>query len=239
MSRGSSTVLLSLLLLTAVAIALDNDEDMCVFTVYIRTGTAWKAGTDSVMSLRVYDSYGQNADISDLVSWGGLMGPFHDYFERGNLDIFSGLGSCLSGPVCAMNLTSDGSGDHHGWYCNYVEVTMSESRRKKTWGGLMGPFHDYFERGNLDIFSGLGSCLSGPVCAMNLTSDGSGDHHGWYCNYVEVTMSESRRKKSCSQEKFTVEQWLARDASPYELSAVRNHCSDFVKNQRVVIPTLM
>ncbi|EOA14828.1 hypothetical protein CARUB_v10028138mg [Capsella rubella] len=174
MSRGSSTLLISLLLLTAVAIALDNDEDMCVFTVYIRTGTAWKAGTDSVMSLRLYDSYGQDAVISDLVSWGGLMGPFHDYFERGNLDIFSGLGSCLSGPVCAMNLTSDGSGDHHGWYCNYVEVTMSESRRK-----------------------------------------------------------------SCSQEKFTVEQWLARDASPYELSAIRNHCSDLVKNQRVVMTTLM
>ncbi|KAG7539268.1 PLAT/LH2 domain superfamily [Arabidopsis suecica] len=175
MSRGSSTILLRLLLLTAVvtALALDNDENMCVFTVYIRTGTAWKAGTDSVMSLRLYDSYGRGAVISDLVSWGGLMGPLHDYFERGNLDIFSGLGSCLSGPVCAMNLTSDGSGDHHGWYCNYVEVTMSESRRR-----------------------------------------------------------------SCSQEKFEVEQWLARDASPYELSAIRNHCSDSVKNRRVVIPTM-
>ena len=97
----------------------------------------------------------------------------------------------------------------------------------------MGPFHDYYERGNLDIFTGLGSCLSGPVCAMNLTSDGSGDHHGWYCNYVEVTMSESRRR-SCSQEKFTVEQWLARDTSPYELSAIRNQCSDSVENRSVV-----
>ncbi|CAL9244923.1 unnamed protein product [Arabidopsis halleri] len=175
MSHGSSTILFRFLLLSTVvtALALDNDEDMCVFTVYIRTGTVWKAGTDSVMSLRLYDSYGRDAVISDLVSWGGLMGPFHDYFERGNLDIFSGLGSCLSGPVCAMNLTSDGSGDHHGWYCNYVEVTMSESRRR-----------------------------------------------------------------SCSQEKFEVEQWLARDASPYELSAIRNHCSDSVKNRRVVIPTM-
>lgn len=86
----------------------------------------------------------------------------------------------------------------------------------------MGPGHDYFERGNLDIFSGRGPCLGAPICAMNLTSDGSGPHHGWYCNYVEVTTTGPH--VPCSQQLFTVEQWIARDAPPYELTAIRDTC---------------
>lgn len=131
-----------------------------MYTVYIRTGSIWKAGTDSIISLTVYDANGYGVRINDVEAWGGLMGPEYNYFERGNLDIFSGRGPCLSRPVCAMNLTSNGSGPHHGWYCNYVEVTTT------------------------------------------------GVHMG------------------CAQQKFTVEQWLATDASPYELTAIRNYCGD-------------
>jgi hypothetical protein len=86
----------------------------------------------------------------------------------------------------------------------------------------MGSGYNYFERSNLDIFSGRGPCLDGPVCAVNVTSDGDGAHHGWYCNYVEVTSTGPHI--SCSQEQFTVEQWLATDTSPYQLWAVRNLC---------------
>jgi hypothetical protein len=86
----------------------------------------------------------------------------------------------------------------------------------------MGPGYNYFERGNLDIFSGRGPCLDGPVCAVNLTSDGSGPHHGWYCNYVEVTTTGVHTP--CSQQQFTIEQWLATDTSPYQLWTVRNNC---------------
>lgn len=86
----------------------------------------------------------------------------------------------------------------------------------------MGPGYNYFERGNLDIFSGRAPCLDGPVCKMNLTSDGSGDHHGWYVNYVEVTTTGVH--SPCAQKLFTVEQWLATDTSPYELSFVKNNC---------------
>ncbi|KAF2284054.1 hypothetical protein GH714_018632 [Hevea brasiliensis] len=85
-----------------------------------------------------------------------------------------------------------------------------------------GPDYNYFERGNLDIFSGRGPCLNAPVCALNLTSDGSGPHHGWYCNYVEVTTTGVHTP--CSQQQFTVEQWLAIDTAPYELTTIRNHC---------------
>lgn len=130
----------------------------CVYTVYVRTGSTPKGGTDSVISVTLYTAQGDGVRIRDLEKWGGLMGPGYDYFERGNLDIFSGRGPCLSGPVCSLNLTSDGSGPHHGWYCNYVEVTTTGVHR------------------------------------------------------------------SCDQAQFEVEQWLALDTSPYELTAIRNYC---------------
>lgn len=129
-----------------------------MYTVYVRTGSIWKGGTDSIISLELEGADGSGVLITDLESWGGLMGPGHDYYERGNLDVFSGLGPCMGSPPCRMNLTSDGSGPHHGWYCNYVEVTAT------------------------------------------------GPHMG------------------CAQRQFTVEQWLATDASPYRLYAARDEC---------------
>lgn len=135
-----------------------------MYTVYIRTGSIMKGGTDSIISLRLYDLYGEYVEIRNLEAWGGIMELGHNYFERGNLDIFSGRAPCLTAPVCAMNLSSDGSGPHHGWYCNYVEVTST------------------------------------------------GVH------------------KQCAQQLFTVEQWLALDTSPYELTAIRNDCSSINKD---------
>ncbi|KAH9609844.1 hypothetical protein KSS87_008213 [Heliosperma pusillum] len=140
--------------------ALQDDDNSCVYTVYIRTSKTWKAGTDSIISVAFYDDAGYGVLIKDLEAWGGIMGEGHDYYERGNLDIFTGRGPCLDRPVCSMNLTSDGTGEHHGWYCNYVEVTTT------------------------------------------------GPHLG------------------CAQQLFTVEQWLALDRSPHELTAIRNNCKE-------------
>ncbi|XVE83162.1 hypothetical protein DITRI_Ditri16bG0065500 [Diplodiscus trichospermus] len=167
MAKPSARILsFFLLFLSFSAIVLSDDED-CVYSVYIRTGSILKGGTDSIISLRLYDVYGEFVEIKNLEAWGGLMEPGHNYYERGNLDIFSGRGPCLGAPICAMNLTSDGSGAHHGWYCNYVEVTMT---------GVHTP---------------------------------------------------------CSQHQFTVEQWLALDTSPYELTAIRNNCpSEFSVDRR-------
>ncbi|XP_072991189.1 PLAT domain-containing protein 3-like [Typha latifolia] len=137
---------------------VSSDDFKCVYTVYVRTGSIWKAGTDSAISVALVGSDGNGVLISDLESWGGLMGEGYNYFERGNLDIFSGRGPCMASPPCWMNVTSDGSGPHHGWYCNYVEVTAT------------------------------------------------GPHAG------------------CAQQLFTVEQWIASDASPYQLYAVRDNC---------------
>ncbi|KAE8694361.1 trehalose-6-phosphate phosphatase family protein [Hibiscus syriacus] len=112
------------ILLSFSTVALADEQD-CVYSMYVRTGSIIKGGTDSIISLKLEDLDGNSVEISNLETWGGLMEPGHNYFERGNLDIFSGRGRCLPGPVCSMNLTSDGSGSGHGWYCNYVEVTMT------------------------------------------------------------------------------------------------------------------
>ncbi|KAG8082142.1 hypothetical protein GUJ93_ZPchr0014g46955 [Zizania palustris] len=91
------------------------------------------------------------------------------------------------------------------------------------WGGLMGAGHDYYERGNVDVFSGRAPCLPSPPCRMNLTSDGSGAHHGWYCKSVEVTATGPH--VGCAKAAFGVEQWLSTDALPYQLYADRSVCA--------------
>ncbi|KAF5763408.1 putative PLAT/LH2 domain, catalase core domain superfamily [Helianthus annuus] len=152
-------LLLTLLsVIVFIAAGVRSADPDCVYTVYVRTGSIIKAGTDSNMTLTLYDAGGYGIRINNLEAWGGLMGPGYNYFERGNLDIFSGRGPCLTGPPCEMNITSDGTGAHHGWYCNYIEVTTT---------GAHIP---------------------------------------------------------CAQQTFTVEQWLATDTSPYELTAIRNYC---------------
>ncbi|XP_031502405.1 PLAT domain-containing protein 3-like [Nymphaea colorata] len=117
-------LLLLLFVISDVATS-SSSNDNCVYTVYVRTGSIIKGGTDSKISLTISDSsYRPGVHVKDLESW-GLMPDGHDYYERGNLDIFSGRGRCLDGPICYLNLTSDGTGPHHGWYCEYVEVTAT------------------------------------------------------------------------------------------------------------------
>ncbi|KAK7318592.1 hypothetical protein RJT34_03295 [Clitoria ternatea] len=121
----SFSLLFLLSLCFTVTLVRSDFGDDCVYTAYIRTGSVFKGGTDSNIGLKLYDNYGYYIYINNLEAWGGLMGKGYNYFERANLDIFSGRGPCLEGPVCAVNVTSDGSGHHHGWYCNYVEVTTT------------------------------------------------------------------------------------------------------------------
>lgn len=145
------------------ASGVDDDSMECVYTVFIRTGSILKAGTDANVTLELAAADGNGVGISNLPAWGGLMGQGYSYFERSNLDIFSGRGPCMEKAPCWMRLATDGTGDHHGWYCNYVEVTTT------------------------------------------------GPHKG------------------CGQQLFTVEQWLATDAPPFKLEAVRDYCSGDAK----------
>uniref|UniRef100_A0A7C8YMX3 Catalase n=1 Tax=Opuntia streptacantha TaxID=393608 RepID=A0A7C8YMX3_OPUST len=124
-SKAAFIVLLLCFSTVAVSATLSQEDYVCVYTVFVRTSKTFRAGTDSKISLALYDDTGAGVLIRDLEAWGGAMEKGHDYFERGNLDIFTGKVPCLSRPVCAMELTSDGTGSHPSWYCNYVEVTTT------------------------------------------------------------------------------------------------------------------
>ncbi|OIT03889.1 PREDICTED: PLAT domain-containing protein 3-like [Nicotiana attenuata] len=122
---------LHLVILFSISVSsISGTELNCVYTAYVRTGTYWGSGTDSKITLSLYDATGHGLRINNLQAWGGLMGPGYEYFEMDQLDMFTGRGPCLTGPICKMNLTSDGSGDHHGWYCNYVEVTSTAEHKR-------------------------------------------------------------------------------------------------------------
>lgn len=65
--------------------------------------------------------------------------------------------------------------------------------------------------------------MDGPICKLNLTSDGSGAHHGWYCNYVKVITMGAHIP--CAQQFFfIVEQWVATDASLMSFTVSRDVC---------------
>ncbi|XP_051141338.1 PLAT domain-containing protein 3-like isoform X2 [Andrographis paniculata] len=94
----------------------------CTYGIYVQTGSVQRAGTHSVIGLSLWDESGSQIAIPNLETW-GLMGPGFNYFETGELNIFGVRGPCLAGGVCGINLTSDGSGPYHGWYCDYVQIT--------------------------------------------------------------------------------------------------------------------
>ncbi|KAM1793882.1 hypothetical protein ACFX11_034420 [Malus domestica] len=91
----------------------------------VKTGSIIKAGTYSKISITLGDFSSRSVWVPDLRLW-GLMGPHYDYFERGNVDVFSVCGPCMDAPVCWLTLTSNGFGAHAGWYCDHVEVTATE-----------------------------------------------------------------------------------------------------------------
>ncbi|KAL3341752.1 hypothetical protein AABB24_025994, partial [Solanum stoloniferum] len=120
-----------MIILFSISISsISGAEQNCVYSAYVRTGQFAGAGTDSKITLSLYDASGSGIRIKNLQAWGGLMGQGYDYFERDSLDVFSGRGPCLNGPICKMNLTSDGAGSSHGWYCSYVGVTSTAEHKR-------------------------------------------------------------------------------------------------------------
>ncbi|KAL3678377.1 hypothetical protein R1sor_021333 [Riccia sorocarpa] len=102
--------------------------DYCVYTLYIKTGFLPKSGTDAQISTRFFDVSGASTTLSNLTTWTApLMGENYNYFERNNVDTFTGLGECVKSAICGLELSSDGSGAHHGWYSDYVEVAVTSS----------------------------------------------------------------------------------------------------------------
>ncbi|KAL0710768.1 hypothetical protein Bca4012_017746 [Brassica carinata] len=135
-------------------------EQKCTYTINVQTGTIADSGTDAVIGIVLADESGEYIEIQDLVSWGGKMPAGHDYFENGNLDIFSGTERCLPGPVCFMRLNSDNSGNKPGWYVVNVDVTTSKTGTMskhqhfivEQWLAIDEPPHQlYAERSNCGV----------------------------------------------------------------------------------------
>ncbi|PNX72137.1 lipoxygenase y domain-containing protein 1-like [Trifolium pratense] len=156
------------LILALFLYANAGDSDECVYTIYVKTGSIIKGGTNAKISVQFEDANNQSVRVSNLKSW-GAMGDCHDYFERGNVDAFTGLGPCIGTPICRLNLTSDGSGSHHGWYCDYVEIISTAAQ------------------------------------------------------------------KPCSQTIFYVDQWLAKDVAPHNLSVVLDGCHRAAPHRHALI----
>ncbi|KAK4263921.1 hypothetical protein QN277_029272 [Acacia crassicarpa] len=116
---ASLVFLLSLTLVTS---------DECYYLVSVQTGDRADAGTDATISLKLFNSSGGSITVPNLEDW-GLMESGHDYFERGNLDLFGHSAPCID--VCGITVTSDNSGNKPGWYLDSVEVIVSGSISKK------------------------------------------------------------------------------------------------------------
>ncbi|XP_028761117.1 PLAT domain-containing protein 3-like [Neltuma alba] len=108
--------------LIGFAAAMATTADQCQYVVRVKTGNVDGAGTDSTISLKLKSQSGDSFTIANLLDWGS-MEPGHVYFDRDNLDIFNGRSNCLD--VCAMTVTSSGTGSSPRWYLNYVQVTVS------------------------------------------------------------------------------------------------------------------
>ncbi|KAI9126894.1 hypothetical protein K1719_002490 [Acacia pycnantha] len=98
-------------------------SDQCQYLVRVQTGDHDNGGTDSKISLKLFNSLSNNSYTVKNLEDSGIMPPGHDYFERGNLDFFSHSGPCIS--VCGITVTSDNTGNKPGWYLEGVEVTVS------------------------------------------------------------------------------------------------------------------
>ncbi|KAL6002352.1 hypothetical protein ACLOJK_034283 [Asimina triloba] len=116
----SAALFLALFLLSGIASASDD----CVYVLYVETGSVESSGTNAKISMVMADKHGGEVKVDNLEAW-GLMGASYDYFEKGNIDSFGGRGTCLNGPVCFLNLTSDNTGSYPSWYCDVVEVTAT------------------------------------------------------------------------------------------------------------------
>ncbi|KAG6549437.1 hypothetical protein Mapa_009158 [Marchantia paleacea] len=124
---ATKSLLLAFVCLSSITVLAQGN---CVYTVFVKTGWLPKSGTNSNIGVEFYDKNMKSYRIDNLTQWGGyLLDADHGYFERTQLDVFTGFGDCFDNPICGLNVTSDGSGSHHGWYCEYVEVTTSGAGR--------------------------------------------------------------------------------------------------------------
>ncbi|KAI9105060.1 hypothetical protein K1719_022776 [Acacia pycnantha] len=155
---------LAFLISLLVSFAAMANSQECQYVVRVKTGDRRSAGTDSMISLKLMGSNGNSFAVNNLEGW-GIMGPGHEYFERGNLDVFNGKATCVN--VCAITVISNGAGYKPGWYLDYVEITVSGGVSKNLkfpvnqWLALdEKPHHLYADVNLCPRFGGLEPILS-------------------------------------------------------------------------------
>ncbi|KAL0306683.1 UNVERIFIED_CONTAM: hypothetical protein Sradi_6085600 [Sesamum radiatum] len=125
-----------LILLSAIFFIICTSANAdCQYTVHVKTDPRRDAGTDSIISLSLYDNAnfsGGGVVVKNLESW-GVMGPGHDYFEGETLISSAARAPCLAKTgMLYMILTSDGSGNKPGWYVSFVDVFTANRQQHFT-----------------------------------------------------------------------------------------------------------
>lgn len=100
---------------------LMEQQPQCLYTIKVSTDWEEKAGTDSRVTLYVFDQSGGQFLIQDLASY-GVMGPYHNYFERSSVDFFQITNKCLD--PCRLLVLTDGNDDAE-WHLDYIDITVN------------------------------------------------------------------------------------------------------------------
>ncbi|RLM61843.1 lipoxygenase homology domain-containing protein 1-like [Panicum miliaceum] len=106
-----------------------SSANLCLYEIVVKTAPGIEgAGTDARVYLKLSSADESDAmEFPDLESW-GWMGPGHDYFESGNMDIFGHAPrECMAAMPCKMLLVSDGSSGKPDWYVNFVEIIQIDT----------------------------------------------------------------------------------------------------------------
>ncbi|KAK9669621.1 hypothetical protein RND81_13G144300 [Saponaria officinalis] len=106
------------LLLTLASLAYSDD---CIQVIRVKTGDVPDAGTDAIVSLKLYDGQGNSLWVSNLED-AGIMSKYWNYFERNDLDSFSFESGCLASKVCKIELEHNNGFPQPGWYVSYLQV---------------------------------------------------------------------------------------------------------------------
>ncbi|KAL2652234.1 hypothetical protein R1flu_020362 [Riccia fluitans] len=101
---------------------------LCTYTITTETGKKFGAGTDSTISLSLYNSN------EDRVYFPSLDNG-NNNFEKGHIDTFSELGPCVE-RICKMVLSTDNSGLFSDWFVealNFSVTTPVSDYQEKQW----------------------------------------------------------------------------------------------------------
>ena len=102
---------------------LMEQQPPCLYFIKVRTAWDDKAGTDAKVALQIFDKTGNNFVLDDLARF-GIMGSYHNYFERNNVDFFQVSNKCLN--PCRIFVSCNGP-DHAEWHLDSIEITVTGS----------------------------------------------------------------------------------------------------------------